>query len=206
MERLGDYCSYCERQIETHLAVEHVQPKSHNPALKTEWRNFLLACVNCNSSKGDTDVELLDYLWPDSDNTLLAFRYHEGGLIEVNTDLSDGLQIKGQATIALTGLDKVPGHSNTQRRPSKSDRRWLKRKENWDLAVRDKKRLETNNSIEVRELIVENAIGRGMFSIWWTVFDGDQDMRRRLREAFQGTDVACFDTHEELQSRQGGQV
>jgi hypothetical protein len=25
---LGDYCSYCERQIETHLAVEHIQPKS----------------------------------------------------------------------------------------------------------------------------------------------------------------------------------
>ena len=29
--RLGDYCSYCERQIETHLAVEHIQPKSDVP-------------------------------------------------------------------------------------------------------------------------------------------------------------------------------
>src|SRR5260221_6501574 len=50
--RLGDFCSYCERQIETHLAVEHVQPKSHVPALATVWSNFLLGCVHCNSSKG----------------------------------------------------------------------------------------------------------------------------------------------------------
>src|SRR2546425_11096780 len=35
--RLGDYCSYCERQIETHLAVEHVQPKSHAHAPHTDW-------------------------------------------------------------------------------------------------------------------------------------------------------------------------
>ena len=64
--RLGDYCSYCERQIETNLAVEHIQPKSHVPALRTDWTNFLLGCVNCNSSKGNTPINLRDYFWPDA--------------------------------------------------------------------------------------------------------------------------------------------
>ena len=31
--RLGRYCSYCERRLETHLAVEHIRPKSSSPAL-----------------------------------------------------------------------------------------------------------------------------------------------------------------------------
>src|SRR5260370_24609015 len=49
--RLGDYCSYCERQIETHLAVEHVQPKVRRASLRNVWSNVLLGCVHCNSRK-----------------------------------------------------------------------------------------------------------------------------------------------------------
>jgi 5-methylcytosine-specific restriction endonuclease McrA len=51
--RLDTYCSYCERRIATNLAVEHIQPKGR-PAyanLIGRWDNFLLACVNCNSTK-----------------------------------------------------------------------------------------------------------------------------------------------------------
>ena len=70
----------------------------------------------------------------------------------------------------------------------------------------DRARLATNNTIQVRELIVENAIGRGMFSIWWTVFAGDADMRRRLREAFVGTHHPSFDGTENLVPRLGGQL
>lgn len=77
--RIGDYCNYCERQIETNLAVEHVRPKSHVAALRTDWTNFLLACVNCNSSKGDTPVNLPDYFWPDADNTLRHSSMSEAG-------------------------------------------------------------------------------------------------------------------------------
>ena len=50
--RLGDYCSYCERHIETHLAVEHVQAKVQRASLRNSWANLLLGCVHCNSSKG----------------------------------------------------------------------------------------------------------------------------------------------------------
>lgn len=205
-QRLGDYCSYCERQIETHLAVEHIQPKSHIPSLITDWNNFLLACINCNSSKGNAPINMHDYLWPDCDNTLRAVKYGPGGIVRPNSRLPANLQAKAQAIIELTGLDKDPGNARSPRRPTDSDRRWLRRLEAWQLAERDRDSLRRNDTLEVRELIVENALGRGMFSIWWTVFAGDQDMRRRLREAFAGTDAGSFDANEDLQQRAGGQV
>jgi uncharacterized protein (TIGR02646 family) len=202
--RLGDYCSYCERQIETHLAVEHIQPKSDTPALRNDWSNFLLGCVNCNSSKGDTPVKLSDYFWPDCDNTLRAFEYVRGGLVQPNPALTPSIQAKAQATISLVGLDKFPG--NPGREPTPFDRRWLKRSLLWQLAENDRVRLASDDRQVVRELIVENALARGMFSIWWAAFAGDVDMRRMLREAFMGTDSSCFDANEDLQPRVGGQV
>jgi 5-methylcytosine-specific restriction endonuclease McrA len=50
-DRLGIYCSYCERRLPVSLAVEHVVPKSLEPTLETCWDNFLLGCTNCNSVK-----------------------------------------------------------------------------------------------------------------------------------------------------------
>lgn len=73
IDRMGDYCSYCEVALHSQVDVEHVQPKSLNPELELEWKNFLLACGNCNSIKGNKEVELSDYYWPDQDNTLRAF-------------------------------------------------------------------------------------------------------------------------------------
>ena len=203
-DRLGDYCSYCERQIETGLAVEHIQPQDSNPGLRNSWANFLLACVNCNSSKGKKPVALLDYFWPDWDNTLRAFEYVKGGLVRPQAGLSAFDHDRARDTIALTGLDKFPG--NAARQPTKSDLRWLKRRDTWMLAVKDRGRLASHDTATVRELIVEKAISRGMFSIWWTVFAGDIDMRRRLREAFPGTHESSFDTNENLLPRVGGQL
>jgi len=203
-QRLGDYCSYCERQIETNLAVEHVQPKSLLPALSLLWSNFLLACVNCNSCKGRTPITISDYFWPDTDNTLRALEYSRGGLIRPHPALSAAQQQIARATISLVGLDKDPG--NAGREPNPSDKRWFRRQEIWLLAEKDRERLNINNTTIVRELIVENALGRGMFSIWWTVFAEDVDMRHRLRDAFLGTHGGCFDVNEEPLPRTGGQL
>jgi uncharacterized protein (TIGR02646 family) len=204
LTRLGDYCSYCERQIETHLAVEHIQPKVRRPLLSTRWDNFLLGCVNCNSSKGKKRVALRNYYWPDRDNTLRAFEYARGGFVSPSTALPVAARDKARETITLTGLDKYPG--NPGREPTPTDKRWLRRQQIFQMAKRDRVRLVANNTLEVRELIVENAVGRGMFSIWWTVFAGDIDMRRRLRQAFVGTNAASFDVNEDLLPRVGGQV
>ena len=204
--RLGDYCSYCERQIETNLAVEHVQPKSLEPALGNTWTNFLLGCVNCNSSKGDQPVSVPDFLWPDLDNTLRAFEYSPGGLVNSNPALDPAIRAKADALILLTGLDKDPGNPSPARRPTEADKRWLKRKEAWQKAERCRDILALQDTPETRELIVEVAKGKGMFSIYWMQFFHDADMRKRFREAFVGTAPVCFDHAENLQPRLGGQV
>jgi hypothetical protein len=148
---------------------------------------------------------LADFYWPDSDNSLRALAYTRGGLIIPNPDLVAADQIqKALATINLTGLDKYP--SNQGRMPTSSDRRWERRREIWDLAEKGKARLAANDCVELREQVVETALGRGMFSIWWTVFAGDSDMRRRLREGFVGTHGGSFDNDENLVARAGGQL
>ena len=202
--RLGDYCSYCERRIETNLAVEHIQPKSIVSTLQTDWNNFLLACVNCNSNKGDTAIHLVDYFWPDVDNTLLAFEYVRGGRIVPHASLLSPMIAKAVATLQLTGLDRNP--CNAGRTPSGADQRWLSRHNTWQLAKQSHSRLAKQNTTAMREQIVETAIACGMFCIWWTVFDGDIDIRRRLREAFTGTHAASFDVSENPTPRVGGQL
>lgn len=75
---IGGYCSYCERNIEHMGAVEHVQPKSAVPALAAKWENFLLGCVNCNSTKGSTvinDSNRSAYVFPDTDDTFALIEY-----------------------------------------------------------------------------------------------------------------------------------
>jgi 5-methylcytosine-specific restriction endonuclease McrA len=75
--RLGPYCSFCERPVFTQLAVEHIQPKGlpQYAPLIGRWTNFLLACVNCNSTKKVKNVVLADVLLPDRDNTSAVFCY-----------------------------------------------------------------------------------------------------------------------------------
>jgi len=53
----------------------------------------------------------------------------------------------------------------------------------------------------LRNAIVRQALAKGFFSVWMTVFAGDQDMRSRLVAAFAGTmDSGCFDTQGTLVS------
>ena len=203
---IGDYCSYCERQIPTHLAIEHIQPKSLVAVLLTVWDNFLLACVNCNSCKGTTPIVLQDYFWPDSDNTMRALEYKTGGLVEPAHGLSLQLLGKARSTVQLVGLDRYPGNPDHQRRPKHADCRWQHRRQLWDCAQRARARLLTSDSVELREQIVECAVLRGSFSIWFTNFLFDQDMRQRLVAGFVGTSSDCFDPTCNLIARVTGAI
>src|SRR5664280_2710916 len=84
IDRMGQYCSYCNQRLPASLAVEHIQPKDPVPVLKLEWTNFLLGCTNCNSTKGATPIMLNDYLWPDIHNTHLAYIYKDDGTVDIN--------------------------------------------------------------------------------------------------------------------------
>jgi len=203
---IGDFCSYCERQIETHLAVEHIQPKSRKRSLLNAWSNFLLCCVNCNSCKGKKSVVLDKFFWPDHDNTMRAFTYDPSGAVKTSPRLRQTNRERAEATIALVGLDRIPGQPLKKKRPTRTDQRWLRRIQAFDLAQRERIRLQQEDTPIIRELVVEVAHGRGMFSIWMQVFSADQDMRERLRAAFLGTDAGCFDANQGLRRRAGGLV
>ncbi|HVC93469.1 MAG TPA: HNH endonuclease [Pirellulales bacterium] len=203
IERIGDYCSYCEVCLHGSIHVEHVRPKKPNPDLKTVWTNFLLACDNCNSVKGDFDVVLSDYLWPDTDNTTLAFDYHVDEPPRVSQTLKAAHQQLAINTIQLTGLDRVPGHPDFSAR----DRRWQKRKEAWGVAILARKALAENPTDQLRESIVHNAVSRGFWSVWVAVFHDDNEMRRRLLKWFPGTAISeCFDAGGVPKPRPGGQI
>lgn len=204
IRRMGEYCSYCEMHLDASLAVEHVQPKQPpgaaavDQARALDWDNFLLACTNCNSTKGNTDVDLNQYLWPDRDNTFRALKYSEGGLIDPALD--GDLKVKAENIIKLTGLDKHPLND-----PKASDRRWKNRRETWDIAQRSKNNLHTCNTPEMRDQIVMTATGHAYWSVWMTVFKDDPDMLLRLIQAFPGTCAGCFDAGYTPVARAGGQ-
>ncbi|HJH31815.1 MAG TPA: HNH endonuclease [Methanosarcinaceae archaeon] len=207
IERLGETCSYCEMHLDSSLAVEHVKPKkpegSDENILEREldWYNFLLACVNCNSTKGKKDVIPDDYFWPDKDNTFRAFTYSEGGIITPYAELSVELQDKAKATIELTGLNKRPLND-----PKASDRRWINRREVWDIAILARERLSRNDNDVFREQIVDTMTGHAYWSIWMTVFHDDPDMLQRFIKALAGTATDCFDEDGMALQRPGGQV
>lgn len=201
IDRLGDYCSYCGTRLPASLAIEHVRPKGSNPDLRLKWDNFLLACTNCNSTKGPEDVVLDEYFWPDSDNTFRAFVYTEGGLIEVNPSLSDDEHNRARNTIDLTGLDRTPAND-----PSVSDRRWRNRLHTWTMATEIREILDGEDTEFIRQLIVKLAVAQGFWSVWMTVFTDDQDMLQRLvdADAFPGTSKNCFDDQCHPVLRPGG--
>ena len=178
IERIGEYCSYCERPGDLHL--EHVVPQKADDNLITEWSNFLLGCVNCNSRKKDKNDSRDGYLWPDTDDTSGAFEYRSAGQVSVNNGLAPAERCKASALFALVGLGAAG---------SPTDRRRHKRRQAWDLAVRVQGLINNDNS---RTLAVEVALKSGFFSVWMVVFRNDDDMRQRLVEAFPGTDRARY--------------
>ena len=197
LSRLGLYCSYCERRIPTNLAVEHIQPKVL-PAyahLKGRWENFLLGCVNCNSTKSNKDVQLGHILLPDRDNTFLAFTYRADGTVSTS-DFADeqGMNQQAQDTLALTGLDKTPSAVLDENERRIAIDRVSQRMQAWAVAEDSKNEIDKKPGCQaLRSIAVHAARGHGFFSIWMTVFQGDADMRNRLIDAFPGTrDSGCF--------------
>lgn len=167
----GEYCSYCERPGDLH--VEHVVLNSVPGELETEWSDFLLACVNCSSRKPNGNGSRDRYLWPDKDDTFGAFVYRSDGRMSVDDGLPQRDHGKTSAPFELVGL----GAGGTR-----TDRRRHRRHQAWDQAVEVRKPIRGENSG-----VLAVALGTGLFSVWMAMFYDDDDMRRRLAEAFPGT-------------------
>lgn len=202
VQRIGDYCSYCEVCLHAGIHVEHVRPKDPNPDLEKDWKNFLLACENCNSIKSDTDVDLEDYLWPDRDNTARAFIYEVDQAPRVAGDLNQTQRDCANKLVELCGLDRTPVHPKYSDR----DRRWRKRREAWGAALQLLQCLRKNDSQEVRSSIAHAAIARGFWSVWMEVFSSDVEMRKLLILFFSGTATDCYDAETRPVHRPGGKT
>jgi hypothetical protein len=199
ISRIGPYCSYCERRTMA-LHVEHIQPKGlpQYGGLKETWSNFLLACVNCNSTKGDKDVLLDQHYLPDRDNTFAAFNYVRDGTVEVQT-AADQIGIR---TLALTGLDKPISEVLDENGILVATDRVGYRMAAWGVALDSRAELDARPDDGMRRQIVRTAMAQGFFSIWIHAFEGDSVMRQMLIDGFgvgfqfqgfAGTAKDCFD-------------
>lgn len=196
IDRIGEYCSYCERKIEASLAVEHVQPKDSNPSLALEWSNFLLGCTNCNSTKGDKPIILSDFVWPDTDNTFNYFAYDNSGIVNIPFNITDvNLRQRIQNMLDLVGLQKHPPRKGTVAWKEASDRRFEHRIQAW---------VDTNDSMQkynaatddIRQvmlpLIATIVVNQGFWSIWMNVFSSFPEVQIELINNFSGTNSTLF--------------
>lgn len=194
--RLGSYCSYCERRIPTNLAVEHILPKDvalGYAHLRNEWDNFLLACVNCNSSKGTEIITFPDYLLPDRDNTFLCYKYLETGLVE-SSNPDNNIRNMAERTLNLVGLngDNIPHDIDDYETLAFSAlTRNEQRIEAWAQAKEAREDYE-KGEVNLRR-IANEAASSGFFSIWMKAFEGIPDVRQALINAFLNTSADCFD-------------
>lgn len=194
---IGSYCSYCERWIACAIEVEHVLPKNEYKSHQYRWSNFLLACKNCNAGKGHGVINLPDFLWPDCDNTSLAFCYDSAGRIYPNPALPTSISQKATKLWKLANLN---WHDDTafpeMVAPSEKDHRYLHRRQAWVYASDKRSDLVVFDSAARRATVIQDALQRGMFSIWMAVFSQhsklDREMRILLIQGFSGTAKNCF--------------
>ncbi|MGP5563448.1 HNH endonuclease [Vreelandella alkaliphila] len=194
VSRLGMYCSYCERPIHTLLAVEHIKPKETNPQLERKWSNFLLACVNCNSCKGSSPVDLQIVLLPDRDNTFFAYTYEYDGSVNPSNALSAQQVVLASNTLELVGLDKsVQAYRDSNDQLVALDRP-SQRMEAIGVAQSALSNYTQSPNTLMADMILKLALATGYFSIWMKVFDRVPEIKLLLIKSFSGTEASeCFD-------------
>lgn len=194
--KIGIYCSYCEMPIKNAPHVEHKESKNSGGAL-IDWKNLLLSCVYCNSRKLEQikSGQANSCIWPDSDNTFLAYSY-ENGMPSLNDmylmSLGQLIYDKAKKLFDIVVLDNMPLN------PKDKDRRWKHRMEAFGIASDlYKDWIEVKNTAYKHKTIQSikyNANNSGFFSIWMMVFKNEVEIKNTLIQAFTGTARCCYDT------------
>ncbi len=195
LARLGGYCSYCERKINANLAVEHLRPKSIYPQFKLDWDNFLLACTNCNSSKGDTDINFSEYIFPDKENSFLYFKYNLSGMLTVASRLSANDQKRALATIKLFGLAKKTPKKYSNEWKKASDLRHSQRLaayKNVRAYLKKYKRASPAIRAVYLDCFVTIVEGDGFWSIWMQEFSSFPEVQAVIKHCIKGTNRKYF--------------
>jgi len=207
-ERIGCYCSYCEFPISHVPEVEHIFAKSKGGSL-TEWANLLLVCKYCNTRKGtiigDNIKEI--WLWPDINNTFLAFTY-DGSKPKVNENfmknIDESLLTRAKIMFADLKLDNIPLS------PNDKDRRWMKRLNTYNKAKEyfNDWQMFKNSKYEGQLLkcIFDLAKSEGFFSVWMNIFADEPEVCNGLINSFIGTDKNSFDNNGKPVIRVNGEI
>lgn len=190
-DNLGTYCSYCE-VFSSDLEVEHIISQDQDSTLKHNWDNFLVACGRCNGrdNKSNKHVDFSIMHFPHQNNTYFSFLYEEGGFVRVNPALNPTSFAHAEHLLNLVCIDKIPG-SPKYPNLNPNDTRWRHRRTAWEYAKRYLADYELGNLTASQ--IVEFALQRGFFSVWYSVYINHQDVLKLLIDQFSGTAISCFD-------------
>lgn len=202
IDRIGNYCSYCNMVLNDSPQVEHVTAQDIDPAKRLEWDNMVLGCGPCNRAKSNKPCPTDTHFLPDFHNTHLAFDYiiidhprrrnkkacipiPKPGLAQAD---------KAQNTIELCKLDALTSN------PRATDLRWKYR---FDACVAAQKwRQSWDNSFsgasvelqrEFIELLKTAVAPTGFFSIWFDAFSDIAAVKLALINCFPNTHLASFD-------------
>lgn len=199
-EKIGYYCSYCEFPIKHVPEVEHVVSKSKGRDI-TDWKNLLLGCKYCNARKSanTTPENDDDFLWPDVNNTAIAYLY-ENGYPKVNEQLlmeldpTGELKEKATNTYELVKLGNVPDLSkgDKDRRLIERNTAYYKAKESLDGWLHMKDAPDSYRE-DLKKQIIMTALGDGFYSVWMTVFANEPQILLALIDGFAGTNKNCYD-------------
>lgn len=118
------------------------------------------------------------------------FIYTAGGAVLLNPNLDEDEKNKAKKLFDLVKLGAYPGNGIE---PTSRDFRWKKRLETWDLAERLRNKFNAGTA-DVDE-IISMAQKLGYWSVWFTVFKGYDEVRRRLICDFSGTCTSCFEAN-----------
>ncbi len=154
-----------------------------------------MACTNCNSTKGDEDISLEEYVFPHLCNSFSFFSYPENGLVEPNKSLSEENQILAQNTIDLLGLGRSKPKMGTNSWKEARDSRHIKRLEVRMMAIKYLRVYRESSQDcrgEVVKLICDLVRGYGFWSTWMTIFEEEPLLRKEVCCSLPGTRVGWF--------------
>lgn len=204
INRIGNYCSYCERYFEGNLAVEHKSPKDLYKQEEKKWKNFLIGCTQCNSTKKTKNVNPNhwdDYVWPDRDDTyhMICYLPRNAYMATPASWLSDTNKQRVQRMIELVNLNAqtnkydiiVYKNKLAKRREVANDcinlkRQYLKTK-NFIKTHPDSKCLLEDKLLDIKRM----AELSGCWSIWMQHFEGVPEVKEMLLN-FRGTNRQYF--------------
>lgn len=202
-ERIGLYCSYCEMSIKHVPEVEHKVSKSLGGEL-TEWKNLLLSCKYCNTRKKDkvAPQDKKWYLWPDEDNTAIAYTYKNGYPMVNETELKDldptgTIYQRAVNTYEAVGLGNKPARESGEK-----DRRFLNRNASYHRALQSLTHWQHIKDApdlfkeDMKKQILMTAVEDGFFSVWMTAFSEEPEILKALIDYFPGTRKECYDYDE----------